>query len=229
MAPRTQLPTVVAVEELELQKGARVRCRESRFGTRKVRVDLPLTFTDDADLAHLFVWLATDRWNGYNRQGSLDLSLMILDHYSYTGDTRYLHIPVGVVEFYWNLWKNTSTAPGKPMVFFPTQAVETWQCPGWPVDPSNCPTNDMPTVAGLHAILERLLSPDGPPPGTSTGMVASWKDMQSRLPSLPTRPDVAREDEEGQLGGGATFIACADCSLSQKPTGGAVNCTPCVT
>ena len=25
-----------------------------------------------------------------------------------------------VVESYWNLWRNTSTAPGKPMVFFPT-------------------------------------------------------------------------------------------------------------
>ena len=63
--------------------------------------------------------------NGYNRQGSLDLSLMILDHYAHTGQSGYLGIPVGVVEFYWNLWRNTSTAPGEPMVFFPTQAVET--------------------------------------------------------------------------------------------------------
>ena len=44
------------------------------------------------------------------------------------------------------------------MVFFPTQALETWQCPGWPVDPTNCPTDDMPTVAGLHAVLEKLLA-----------------------------------------------------------------------
>ncbi len=39
----------------------------------------------------------------------------------------------------------------------PTQALETWQCPGWPVNATDCPTNDMPTVAGLHAVLEKLV------------------------------------------------------------------------
>lgn len=162
------------------------------------------------------IWHSNDRWNGYNRQGSLDLSLMILDHYAYTGDTGYLGIPVGVVEFYWNLWKNTSSAPGKPMRFFPTQAVETWQCPGWPVDPTNCPTNDMPTVAGLHSVLQKLL--DSPPPGTAAATLATWTDMQGRLPPLPSRPS-------GGNGSPAAFIPCADCSTSAAPPAGAINCT----
>ena len=155
-----------------------------------------------------------DLSTGYNRQGSLDLSLMILDHYAHTGiDNGYLGIPKGVVEFYWNLWKNTSTGPRQPMVFFPTQAVETWQCPGWPVDPNNCPTNDMPTVAGLHAVLEKLLQ--HPPPDTPQETLASWTEMQGKLPPLPTRI----------VNGKVTYIPCADC-VRDTPVTPKVNCTP---
>jgi hypothetical protein len=84
------------------------------------------------------IWHSDDRWNGYNRQGSLDLSLMILDHLAYTGEiiSELLTIPVEVVEFYGNLWGDTrKNKTDDTMVFFPTQALETWQCPGWPVDP----------------------------------------------------------------------------------------------
>ena len=127
-------------------------------------------------------WHSDDRWNGYNRQGSLDLALLVLDYYAYTSGSpeaaSLLAIPRGVVQFYSNLWGNSSsdgggssehnnsnsnhntftvgTDPGK-MTFFPTQALETWQCPGWPVDPTDCPTNDLPTVAGLRAVVEKLL------------------------------------------------------------------------
>ena len=172
-------------------------------------------------------WHSEDNWNGYNRQGSLDLSLMILDHYAATGESAYLGIPVGVVAFYSNLWSNTSAGPGKPMRFFPTQAVETWQCPGWPVDPTNCPSNgefcswlyallgslltappDMPTVAGLHAVLQKLLL--NPPPVTPAATLARWKDMQGRLPPLP------------QID--STMVPCSDCFRPSTPAG-PVNCT----
>ena len=84
------------------------------------------------------LWHSDDQWNGYNRQGSLDLSLMILDHHAYTGEANpeLLTIPVEVVEFYSNLWGATKKSEADDtMVFHPTQALETWQCPGWPVDP----------------------------------------------------------------------------------------------
>lgn len=134
------------------------------------------------------IWHSEDRWNGYNRQGSLDLSLMILDHAAYTGelDPELLAIPFGVVQFYWNLWSNTtaSGAVGGTMVFHPTQAIETWQCPGWPINASDCPTNDMPTVAGLHAVLEKLARL--PPSAATAAQRAAWIEMSSRLPALPT-------------------------------------------
>ena len=83
------------------------------------------------------IWHSDDRWNGYNRQGSLDLSLLILDHYAYTGEVNpdLLTIPAEVIEFYSNLWGHTKkNSTCDTMVFFPTQALETWQCPGWPVN-----------------------------------------------------------------------------------------------
>eukprot|EP01049_Picozoa_sp_SAG25_P010146 SAG25_NODE_1079_length_4095_cov_1.941191_3_plen_664_part_00 len=132
-------------------------------------------------------WHSDDTWNGYNRQGSLDLSLMILDHWAYTGEVipDFLAIPIGVVEFYANLWGNaTTSASGGKMRFFPTQALETWQCPGWPVNDTACPTNDMPTVAGLHAVVEKLLRL--PPAVASPAQIAAWTKIQSALPSLPT-------------------------------------------
>ena len=38
-----------------------------------------------------------------------------------------------------------------------TQALETYQCPNWPTNQSDCPTNDHPTVAALHVLTERAL------------------------------------------------------------------------
>jgi len=147
------------------------------------------------------VWHSDDPWNGYNRQGSLDLSLLILDYFAYSGSdevaTSLLQIPYGVVEFYNNLWGNTSIA-GEPMVFFPTQVVETWQCPGWPVDPTDCPTNDMPTIAGLHAVIEKLLNL--PPAVASDAQKTEWAAIQDKLPALPVAD--------------SRYVPCPNCNKS---------------
>jgi hypothetical protein len=55
---------------------------------------------------------------------------MILDHLAYTGvaDPELLTIPIEVVEFYGNLWgASKKNDTDDTMVFFPTQALETWQ------------------------------------------------------------------------------------------------------
>ena len=41
---------------------------------------------------------------------------------------------------------------------FPGQALETWQCKSVPPKRSDCVTNPMPQVAGLHALLPRLIA-----------------------------------------------------------------------
>lgn len=132
-------------------------------------------------------WHSNDRWNGYNRQGSLDLSLLIVDYINYVGQDpkNYRSIPAGVVDFYYNRWSNTSTGPSDPITVFPTQAVETWQCPGWPVDPTNCPTNDLPTVAGLRAVLQKLIQLPADLAGEEQRQ--KWADFLKIIPALPQK------------------------------------------
>ena len=97
-----------------------------------------------------------DPWNHYNLQGGLDLSLFILDHYTWTENAtafaRYLPIVESVVEFYSHRWQHNGLDHDGKMIMFPTQAVETWQCPGYPPNVEHCVTNDAPTVAGAYGM-----------------------------------------------------------------------------
>eukprot|EP01064_Diplonema_japonicum_P016166 TRINITY_DN24173_c0_g1_i1.p1 TRINITY_DN24173_c0_g1~~TRINITY_DN24173_c0_g1_i1.p1 ORF type:complete len:725 (+),score=199.81 TRINITY_DN24173_c0_g1_i1:38-2212(+) len=124
-------------------------------------------------------WWMSDRWNHYNFQGSLDLSLLALDYYSHTGDDKYLTIADEVLDFY-RQFRTARDANGK-MVLYPTQSLETWQCPNYPPDPKNCATNDLPTIAGMMTVSEKLLQ-------TSYGSAqqkANWKALQAIIPPLP--------------------------------------------
>ena len=69
------------------------------------------------------------------------------------------------------------------------QALETWQCPSLGVGPNarkDCATNPMPQVAGLHALLPRLIAlsknstlvPD-------LTMGDKWTALLKRVPDLP--------------------------------------------
>jgi hypothetical protein len=77
-----------------------------------------------------------DRWNHYNVQGALDLSLFIFDHFAWTQNatalSRYLPIVESVVEFYSHRWEQNGLDNDGKMIMYPTQALETWQCPGYP-------------------------------------------------------------------------------------------------
>jgi len=131
------------------------------------------------------IWWSGDVWNHYNFQGGLDLSLLIMDHYAYTQDKealkRYLPIVSSIVSFYNHHFPNKDSK-GK-VVFYPTQSIETWQCPNYPPNPSNCATNDMPTLAGLTAVLSRLTKLDQS--FSSPDQRAEWQQYLSNLPPLP--------------------------------------------
>ena len=125
-------------------------------------------------------WYNSDRWNHYNVQGSLDLSLFAIDYLTHTGKSgEYMDIVVNVLEFFAQ-WRPARDAQGK-MILFPTQSCETWQCPGFPPDPNNCATNDMPTIAGLYSVVNNvLLTSFGTPQQR-----ASWKQLLDIIPPLP--------------------------------------------
>eukprot|EP01061_Rhynchopus_euleeides_P013976 TRINITY_DN24258_c0_g1_i1.p1 TRINITY_DN24258_c0_g1~~TRINITY_DN24258_c0_g1_i1.p1 ORF type:complete len:746 (+),score=278.81 TRINITY_DN24258_c0_g1_i1:49-2286(+) len=124
-------------------------------------------------------WWTQDVWNGYNLQGSLDLSLFALDFHAFTGNTTYLDIAAEVVDFY-REWRTEKDAEGR-VVLYPTQSLETWQCPGYPPQRDNCPVNDLPTIAGLRTVTEKLLR-------TGYGTAAqrkAWQDYTEAIPLLP--------------------------------------------
>eukprot|EP01062_Namystynia_karyoxenos_P068175 TRINITY_DN624_c0_g1_i1.p1 TRINITY_DN624_c0_g1~~TRINITY_DN624_c0_g1_i1.p1 ORF type:complete len:853 (+),score=207.07 TRINITY_DN624_c0_g1_i1:73-2559(+) len=132
-------------------------------------------------------WYSNDRWNHYNVQGGLDLSLFILDHFSYVEDEqalrRYLPMIESVLDYYAVRYPQKD-ASGR-MVMFPTQAVETWQCPGYPPQEANCATNDQPTVAGLRAVLDKMLQlPDALIPEQRR---QALRKLQDAVPPLPVK------------------------------------------
>ena len=142
-------------------------------------------------------WWSMDPFNGYNHQGALDLSLFALDHYVHTANATSLkamlpHIDA-VLHFYAQRW--AAGANGQ-LRLWPTQGLETWQCPGFPpAEPGdNCPLNDMPTVAGLRKVTEQVLSVV-PPSMSTSEQRQRWSSLRSRLPDLPvgTPPFAATE------------------------------------
>jgi len=156
------------------------------------------------------IWYSEDQWNHYNLQGALDLSLFILDHYTWTQDsaalTKYLPIAVAVVNFYSKYW--TATDSNGKIVMYPTQAIETWQCPNYPPSSSNCATNDAPTIAGLLAVIPKLLAL--PTSITTADQRSFWTTLLNKVPPLPT------------VGSGST-LALAPCQKCPPTTSNVEN------
>lgn len=63
------------------------------------------------------------------------------------------------------------------------QALETWQCKAVPPTRADCVTNPMPEIAGLHALLPRLIA--YPTTVVTTTMLAKWKALLNRVPEMP--------------------------------------------
>ncbi len=106
-----------------------------------------------------------------------ELVWMMLDYYEYTQDESFLRdklLPTAheVITFFDQQYG--VGADGK-LVMHPAQALETW----W-----DC-TNPMPEIAGLRAIVGRLLGL--PERLTSRTQRAAWQQFQKKIPDLPTR------------------------------------------
>ena len=121
--------------------------------------------------------------------GPTEVAFMILDAWEYTSDPRYLErylrIPVETMAFFMQHYPNR-TAAGR-VVVWPTQALESFQCVGWNTTaqrpPADCCVDDMPTVAGITALLLRLMAL--PTLWTTAEQRASWAMFKPMLPELP--------------------------------------------
>jgi len=91
---------------------------------------------------------------------------------------------------------------------YPTQAIETWQCPGYPPTASNCATNDAPTIAALLSVIPKLLAL--PTTFTTTDQRSFWTTLLNKVPPLPT------------VGSGST-LALAPCQKCPPSTSNVEN------
>lgn len=109
--------------------------------------------------------------------GGLELTAMMLDHYSHTEDSSFLNgklLPLSdaILEFY---AKHYPREPGGKILFAPAQSLETW----WECE------NPTPEVAGLYFVLDKLL--ELPTGVTGESRVSFWKELREQLPRIPTR------------------------------------------
>ena len=110
----------------------------------------------------------------YEWQGSLEITQMMLDAFDYFGDENFLRdtlLPIAdaVVTFYDQHWERD--ANGK-IRLDPTQALE-----------NQFGVNDAPSVAGLHAVLPRLLAL--PEASTTASQRNAWRKTLGDLPPIP--------------------------------------------
>jgi len=124
-----------------------------------------------------------ENWTGHYFTPILELSMMMLDYFEYTNDTAFAKntlLPVasnGILFFDKHFSRDSS---GK-LLLDPDNSIEMF----WKVH------NPAPDIAGLHAILNRLINlPDGI---VNDSLRKEWKKFQSELPQLPTG---AKNDKE---------------------------------
>jgi alpha-L-fucosidase 2 len=121
--------------------------------------------------------LQTGEWHKREWVSGLELTFMALDYYDHTGDTAFLSgklLPAALPIIRWFDKYYTTDANGK-LVMNPSQALETW----WNT------TNPMPEVAGLHAVVGRLLAL--PDPLLLAADRSYLTTFQAKIPPLPTR------------------------------------------
>lgn len=114
-------------------------------------------------------------WTGHYFTPVLELSMMMLDYYEYTGDERFAReilVPVASagLEFFDKHFGRD--AQGK-LLLDPDNSIEMF----WKVH------NPAPDIAGLRAITGRMLAL--PEDLTTPDLRADWKRLQGELPELP--------------------------------------------
>jgi alpha-L-fucosidase 2 len=115
-------------------------------------------------------------WNDHYYTDILDMGMMMLDYYEYKGDTKFaseMAVPMissGLTFFNEHFHRG---ADGK-ILLDPDNAIEMY----WKA------SNPAPDIAGLHAILKRMIAlPDNL---VDAATRSAWVKMQSELPELPS-------------------------------------------
>lgn len=129
----------------------------------------------------------------YYWQSNLEMTQMMLDYYQFTGDQDFLKSTLiphaeAISKFYDLHYPRT---PEGKIRFEPAAALESW----------HKAVNPLPEIAGIRAVMTRLLKL----PGTTPGQQALWRRLLDQIPNLPT----GTKD-------GKTVLLPAELIISQK-------------
>eukprot|EP01050_Picozoa_sp_SAG11_P005524 SAG11_NODE_392_length_9837_cov_9.732183_5_plen_1590_part_00 len=155
------------------------------------------------------------RFDYAGNAGPTEICMLVLDDYLWSRDAeaarRYLPICFKTLEFFMNHYPASSG--GGNVDFFPSQALESYQCAmrlvnnSWidltanmnltwtngkwtgGLTHSNCVLNDAPTVAAMTALTQRLLAL--PTEFVTQQQRSAWQAYANALPELPRSPDKA--------------------------------------
>lgn len=140
------------------------------------------------------VWLETNEYIhlDYGGDGGTpEIALFALDYLLFSNDTtkflRYLPLVLSTADFFRQHYTNRSNGE---IVIYPTQVLETYWC-DWDTTingPTNCCVNDLPTVSGLHTLVEKMLAL---PSGILTPQqITEIEQFQALLPPIPMQNNV---------------------------------------
>jgi len=136
--------------------------------------------------------LQTNKWHKWEWVAGLELAFLMQDYYDHTQDESFLKetlLPTSqaVITFFDRHYRTNEDGI---LVMHPAMASETWE---------DC-TNPMPELAGLYAVIDRLL-------GLPAALVTDeqrryWQHLKDKLPELPLR-----DTEDGKALAPATEYA----------------------
>ncbi len=137
------------------------------------------TYTDSnygRDRSELPLGMTMNRYIRYYWQSGLELSLMMLDYYSFTRDDTFLAetlLPVvtAVIDFYDQHWGRDEHGQ---ILFEPAMALETY----------NTAKNPLPEIVGIEKVCTELLRL--PESMTDKDLRQQWKRLINELPEIPT-------------------------------------------
>ena len=141
------------------------------------------------------VWWGGNSCINLHRVGSIELLMIGLDFWEHTLDEEEWSVsilPLATAVMNWVDSYFPRRGSNGMMDIFPTQALEGFQCNvglAVPIEEGvngNCVNNDMPIVAGLHAVLPRLLLA-GAENGVPDTCLAQWRKILAALPPLPMK------------------------------------------
>lgn len=153
-----------------------------------------------------------------HREGSIELLMLALDFYDHTTDRAefkktILPISIAVTDFVASYFDRD--AQGQLLVW-PTQSLEGYRPGGYPPTRENCVSDDMPWVAGLHAVLPRLIAVSAEN-SVAVSQVQAWQALLAALPPLPmSLPD---SDEHSVGNGHQSYDAVFSAAKRPFPEG----------